>query len=157
MVQLKEHNTAIALQEKVQQLEKLLVKTKEELKQTNEYNKELESILQEAVPAKKSKIITIKSATKIEFVQVNDIVSCQADEVYTNIQLIDGRIITAAKPLNTFENILADHFFRISKSHLININHIVTFHKNRNEILMQGNLILTVARRRRIEFLKSLK
>ncbi|NQX97715.1 MAG: LytTR family transcriptional regulator [Flavobacteriales bacterium] len=117
----------------------------------------MEAILKEN-SAKKSFTITIKSATKIEFVQINDIIYCNADEGYTDIQLMDGRIITASKPLTTFEKLLQEYtFFRISKSHLINTNHIIIFHKNRNQILLQKNILLDVARRRRVEFLKTVK
>ncbi len=52
---------------------------------------------------------------------------------------------------------LGEHsFFRISKSHLINPTQVVTFFKDRNQILLNGNLLLDVARRRRIDFLKTL-
>ena len=155
MLKLKEHNKESVLKKKLFELEKVLQKTQQKLKQSSEYNKALASILEEDNSTKKSKIITIKSATKIEFVSVNDIVYCTADIGYTDVQLVDGRIITAAKPLTTFENLLEEHsFFRISKSHLINPDYIVTFHKDRNELLLQGDILLLIARRRRVEFLK---
>lgn len=138
-------------------MEQLLKKTTKELKQKTAYNKELEAILGEAVPTKKSKIITIKSATKIEFINVDNIVYCLADDAYTHIQLKD-RIITASKTLSAFESLLNGHsFFRISRSYLINTNFITTFFKDRNQVLLQGDILLDVTRRRRIEFLKELK
>lgn len=138
-------------------MEQLLKKTTKELQQKTAYNKELEAILEEATPTKKSKIITIKSATKIEFVNVDDIVYCMADDVYTHIQLMD-RTITASKTLSAFESILEGHsFFRISRSNLINTNFINTFYKDRNQVLLQGDILLDVTRRRRVEFLKELK
>ena len=144
----KEHNNEIDLHQKVVELEKLLVKTKEKLQQESIYAKNLEEQL---------KTITIKSATKIEFVNVNDIICCDADEAYTHVRLND-RTITAAKTLSSFESILEGHsFFRISKSHLINTNHIITFFKDRNQILLEGDILLDVARRRRVEFLQTLK
>lgn len=137
-------------------MERQLQQTKKQLQQTTNYNKELQLILEQAAPTKKSKIITIKSATKIEFVNVDDIIYCSADCAYTHIELKD-KTITASKTLSTIEIILNEHsFFRISKSHLINTNHIVTFFKDRNQILLEGNILLDVARRRRVEFLKTL-
>ncbi len=157
MIVFKENNETIVLQKKLVELEKLLAQTKKKLHHEAEYNKQLEAILKEEHSVKRSKIITIKSATKIEFVNVDDIICCHADEVYTHIQLKDDKKITVAKPLNTFETLLKGHdFFRISKSHIINPNYIITLYKDRNQILLQGNIVLDIARRRRVEFLKTI-
>jgi|TARA_R110000782_G_scaffold1119_2_gene4236 two-component system LytT family response regulator len=157
LIVLKENNETIFLQKKIVELEKLLTQTKQKLKLEAEYNRQLETILKEEHPVKRSKIITIKSATKIEFVNVDDIICCDADEVYTHVRLNDNRKITVAKPLSTFETLLEGHdFFRISKSHIINPSYMITLYKDRNQILLQGNIVLDIARRRRVEFLKIL-
>ena len=156
-VKVKEHTKEFLLKEKLKQLENRLLQTQKELQRESEYNNHLESIIEDAESTKKSTTITIKSATKIEFVQVSDIICCNADDVYTDVQLVNGKVITAAKPLTIFENILEQHsFFKISKSHVINTNHIITFYKDRNQILLEGNILLDVSRRRRVEFLKTL-
>ena len=160
LVKFKEHINieAIALENRLVELEALLAQTKKKLHDEAAYNKQLEAILKEDQPVKRSKIITLKSATKIEFVHVDDIVCCDADEVYTHVQLMNNRKITVAKTLSAFETLLdGHHFFRISKSHIINPSYIITLYKDRNQILLQGNIILDIARRRRVEFLKYLK
>lgn len=158
MLKVKEHSDKEVLQQKVAELEQQLLKTKEKLQQESQYNEQLEAILKQEEGSKRSKVITIKSATKIEFVDVNDIICCNADEVYTHIELSNGKTITAARPLSTFETMLESFpFFRISRSHLINTDHIITFFKDRNQVLLTGDVLLDVARRRRVEFLKSLK
>ncbi len=157
MIKVKEHSKASLLKKKLKELENQLLQTQKKLQRESEYNNHLESIIDENKIAKKSTTIAIKSATKIEFVQADDIISCDADEGYTHVQLKDGRTITAARALSTFEAVLEGHsFFRISKSHIVNIKHIVTFHKDKNQILLHGNILLDVARRRRVEFLKTL-
>jgi len=156
----KEHitNEELALENRLAELEELLVQTKKKLHHEAEYNKQLEAILKEEQPAKKSKIITIKSATKIEFVCVDDIICCNADAVYTHVQLKDNRKITVAKTLSSFEILLeGHHFYRVSKSHIINPSYIITFYKDRNQLLLHGNIMLTIARRRRVEFLKQIE
>jgi len=146
------------LKKKLSELEETLFLTKQKLKKSSEYSKELEAILLNSSPKKKSKIITLKSATKIEFVNVDHIIYCSADESYSHIELRGNKTITAAKSLTSMEVLLEGHsFFRISKSHIINTDHIVTFHKGNNKIVLQGNVILDVARRRRVDFLKTLK
>ncbi|MFL3663655.1 MAG: LytR/AlgR family response regulator transcription factor [Flavobacteriales bacterium] len=157
MIVFKENNETIVLQKKLVELEKLLAQTKKKLHHEAEYNKQLEAILSEEHPVKRSKIITIKSATKIEFVNVDDIICCDADEVYTHVRLNDNKKITVAKTLSSFESLLEGHdFFRISKSHIINPSYMITLYKDRNQILLQGNIVLDIARRRRVEFLKTI-
>ena len=107
-INVKEHTKESLLKQKLKQLEKKLLTTQKELQRESEYNTHLESIIK-GDSVKKSTTITIKSATKIEFVPVNDIICCNADEGYTDVLLIDGRIITAAKPLTIFENILENN------------------------------------------------
>lgn len=156
-IEVKEHTKDSLLIEKLNQLESQLLETQKELQRETEYTNHLESIIEENNSLKKSNLITIKSATKIEFVQVNDIVCCNADGGYTNVVLTNGRAITATKPLIVFETILEHHsFIKISKSHLVNHEHIVTFHKDRNQLLLKGNILLAISRRRRVAFLKSL-
>lgn len=153
----KEYNNKTDLKDKIQELELLLSKTKKQLQHESQYAKNLELKLKEEQRVKKSNIITIKSATKIDFVNVDDIICCDADEAYTHVRL-DDKTITVAKTLGSFEDILSGHtFFRVSKSHIININHIVTFFKDRNQVLLKKDILLDVARRRRVEFLKTLK
>ena len=140
------------------QLLEKLTKTEEELAQVAAQKKELEQLLESVnQPSKKSKIITIKSATKIEFINIDHIICCKADEAYTHIYLENNKIITASKTLSAIESMLEEHsFFRISKSHIINTIHVVTFFKDRSQILLIGNHLLDVARRRRIDYLKTL-
>lgn len=158
MLKVKEHTEEDELQERLLELEKQLHQTKQELDRTHQQNKELESILLKTSSTKKSKIITIRGATKIDFVNINDIIYCMADEAYTHLQLTNEKTIIAAKPLSTFEQLLdVQPFFRVSKSCLINTDYIVTFYKDRNQILLQGDVLIDVARRRRIDFLKMLE
>lgn len=107
-----------------------LTKTEEELAEVEKQKVELENLLVSVNSStKKPNIISIKSATKIEFVSISDIVYCNADFGYTDIQLKNNKVITAAKPLATFEQMLEEHsFFRANKSCLINTDYIVTFY-----------------------------
>jgi len=146
-----------ALLKRVKQLELELFNSKKEIVKLSAYNQQLESLVKGANSTNQSKTITIKSATRVEFVEVEDIVCCYADMGYTDIHLRNGKIITATKSILKFEELLSSFsFFRISKSHLINLSLVKTFHKDKNEILLEGDILLKVARRRRVDFLKTL-
>lgn len=157
MLKVKEYTEEDELQQKLLELEEQLQQTRQELAKTNQQNKELESILLKTSDTKKSKIITIRGATKIDFVNINDIIYCMADEAYTRVILINDKTIVATKPLTTFEQMLdIQPFFRVNKSCLINTDYIVAFYKDRNQLLLQGDILIDVARRRRVDFLKML-
>ena len=155
MIAIKTYTIEEALQKKVRELELELLSANKKIEELTQYNQHLETLVKGVASTKKSTTITIKSATKVEFVEVEDIVCCYADMGYTDIQLSNGKTITATKSITKFEELLQPFsFFRISKSHLINLDSVKTFYKDRNEILLEGNILLKVARRRRVEFLK---
>ncbi|MDB3887380.1 LytTR family transcriptional regulator [bacterium] len=144
--------------QQVSVLEKKLFKTQEELQRVETEKAELETMLKGLNSLEKSQTITIKSANRIDFVKIDNILHCTADTGYTEVHLLDGRIILATKPLTKFEQILEEHptFFKISKSCIVNTSHIVSFRKDINQVELVNNLKLDVSRRRRIEFLKTI-
>jgi two-component system, LytTR family, response regulator len=102
--------------------------------------------------------IGIAMADKIVFVNVPDILYCEASGVYTNIYLFDGKKLVASKPLGEFETQLNPHqFFRIHHSSLINLNRIKEFQRfNGGYVVMQNNAKLEVSHRRRKDFLDAI-
>lgn len=91
----------------------------------------------------------------LKFVNVNDIVRCEARGNYTEFHFIGSRKLLISKPLQSYEEILAPHgFFRIHHSHLINLDHIKEYIKGRGgTVVMQDGQVITVAARKRDEFL----
>src|SRR6202012_1572428 len=55
--------------------------------------------------------IAISSLTAIEFVNISDIIYCKADNVYTEVYLINGEKLISTKSLKDFEDILTPHLF----------------------------------------------
>lgn len=102
--------------------------------------------------------IGIAMADKIIFVNISDILYCEAKGVYTNIYLQDGKKILASKPLGDFESQLAIHkFFRIHHSTLINLNCIKEFQRfNGGYVVMQNDAKLEVSHRKRKDFLDAI-
>lgn len=107
-------------------------------------------------PRDKNNKIPISVVNGFQFVPVNTIVFCQADDDYTYIYLIDGQKLTVSKNIKEFEDILANYnFFRIHHSYLINRDYIKRYIKGEGGTILteQGNE-LPVSRRRKVEFLE---
>lgn len=117
----------------------------------------LEKLLAQNSASSESRI-GIAMAEKIIFVNISDILYCEASGVYTNIYLHDGKKIIASKPLGDFESQLsANRFFRIHHSTLINLNYIKEFQRfNGGYVVMQNNAKLEVSHRKRKDFLEAI-
>lgn len=89
------------------------------------------------------------------FIDINHIIRCESDNVYTMVY-IDNEKIVSSKNLGFYENMLAERgFFRIHTSHLINLNHIKKYVKGDGAyVVMSDNTNITIARRRKEEFMQ---
>ena len=69
--------------------------------------------------------------TGYKLVKSNTIVYCESDVNYTTVYLLDGSKFILSKTLKKIEELLSDDIFlRVHKSYLVNINHVVHYHKN---------------------------
>jgi len=92
--------------------------------------------LEELVKSSDFDKIAVNSASKIDFISVEDIIYCKARLAYTEIFSLNDRVLTSTKSINEFEEQLSNKaFFRISKSLLININHVESFDKKKVKCL----------------------
>lgn len=91
----------------------------------------------------------------MRFINVSEIVYCQADGNYTKLFLVDGVQILATKKLKEIAAILDyDFFFRIHHSYMVNLNYLESL---KNEVGMTVKLStgkeLEVSKRKRSQFL----
>ena len=102
--------------------------------------------------------IGIAMSDKIIFVNISDILYCEAHGVYTHIYLNEGKKILASKPLGEFESqLFTNKFFRIHHSTLINLNCIKEFQRNNGGyVVMNNNAKLEVSHRKRKDFLDAI-
>ena len=107
----------------------------------------------------RSKRIAIPTAEGLTFIEVNDIVRCQSDVNYTNIFNKNGQKITVSRTLKQFEELLDNHnFFRVHKSHLINLSCIKKYNKGKGgTITMIDGPEIEVSMRRKDPFLQRLQ
>jgi two-component system LytT family response regulator len=68
--------------------------------------------------------IAIKNGHGYRFIQQQNILFCTASGSYTEVHLLSGEKLTTSKRLKEVEALLPDHFLRVHRSHLVNLNHI---------------------------------
>ncbi len=82
----------------------------------------------------------------------------KAEGSYTNIKTNDKEILVS-RNLKQFEEVLPiDHFIRVHKSYIVNINSIKSITKSKHlAIILHGNLIIPVSESKRDYFFEKLK
>lgn len=137
------------LQNAVQKLQARLVQ-----KASNESIHHLKELLAQEIPFPK---IVVSDLNGHYFVNVDDIIYCEADENYTYFYMKDRSKYTVSKTLKEFERLFEKHhFFRIHKSYLINLNHVSLINKD-FLVVMSNKTELPLSFRKRAEFFNMLK
>ncbi|NLB02162.1 MAG: LytTR family transcriptional regulator, partial [Bacteroidales bacterium] len=100
--------------------------------------------------------IVLKTQESIHIVKLSDIIRCEADHNYCTFYFVNGKKIVVSRKLGEFEEMLNGlFFFRTHQSHLININHILSFEKNEGGYLkMADNSSVPVSKRKKEELLE---
>ncbi len=93
------------------------------------------------------------------FVKISDIIRLESDVNYTWFILSGGEKILASKTLKEFEEMLEDYnFYRIHKSHLINLSHLQRYIKGEGgSVVMSDNSEVDVSRRNKEGLMKRLQ
>lgn len=122
-------------------------------------NQQLEVLLHNLNTINKEKKIVLPSSKGMEFVKLNDILFCKADNNYTIFHLVDKSKIIVSKTIGEYEEILKDyHFIRIHQSHIINLNYLKSYSKGEGgTVVLTNNTELEVSRRKKDEFLQKIK
>jgi two-component system LytT family response regulator len=90
-------------------------------------------------------------------IDIDDILYCQADGSYTNFYTTDNKVYITSNNLKKVESILMHAtFFRIHRSTLLNLKHIVQFN-NTGELVLSNKKKLLVSSRNKTNFLRALK
>jgi len=102
--------------------------------------------------------MALPTLTGLEFVTIRDIVRLEAKGSYTMVFLSDKKHIMVARNIKDYEGLLPEIFFyRVHKSHIINLQKIQKYQKGRGGyIIMEDGSSIEVASRRREEFLQRL-
>ncbi len=102
--------------------------------------------------------ITLPTFEGFRFINIKDIVRCEADNNYTNFYLNSGDKILVTKTLKEYDECLSGlDFIRVHQSHLVNIKFVDRYIKgDGGTLVMVDGSQVDVSRRRKDEFLNKM-
>ena len=114
----------------------------------------LHNMEEQTSPKKK---IVLKEADQIHVIKLEDILWCRAEGSYTVFHLADRQIIVSTN-LKEYESVLnGNGFFRVHRSHLVNLQKIVRYEKSEGgTVILENNEALPVSVRRKDELTRLL-
>lgn len=104
------------------------------------------------------KKIVLRDAESFHFINVGDIIRCEADGAYTRFHIVGMKEILISKGLKEYEDMLAPfQFIRVHHSHLINLRQVVRFDKaDGGSLIMANKDHVPVSQRKREVLLEAL-
>jgi len=102
--------------------------------------------------------ITLPTLEGLKFINIKDIIRCEADNNYTQFFLNSGEKILVTKTLKEYDETLSElDFIRVHQSHLVNVKFVDRYIKgDGGTIVMVDGSEVEVSRRRKEEFLKKM-
>ena len=83
----------------------------------------------------------------ITFIDLNEIIFSEASNNYSRLVLTDGRIFIISKTLKDVQEVLEEeHFLRVHRQYIINLNHVKQFNRNEGILTMTNGENIPVAR-----------
>jgi two-component system, LytTR family, response regulator len=147
------------LQQATEKLQKMKLVRSQLFQSSNPYNLPLQSLVINTTSKRGVKRLCLPGMQGFTIVEVNDILSLDADNNYTIFHLRDQRKIVVSKSIKEFEEVLDPSIFvRIHKSSIINLKYLKEFSKvDGYYAVMADDSAIAVSRRRLSDFLKSVE
>jgi two-component system LytT family response regulator len=107
----------------------------------------------------KNNKVALPTLNGLSFIDMNDIIRCEADGKYTYCYIADGKKLHSTRSLIDFEEQLTHHgFCRIHHAHLVNLNHVKTYVKGvGGYVVMSNGDSVVVSKRKKEEFIRRSK
>lgn len=102
-------------------------------------------------------ILVVNRQDKTIFMEISQITRMEASGSYTDIYLEDGSKVNSTKKMNHYESLLAKYpFYKLHRSHLINLNKIREIVKTEGEgmVVMHDGSQIEISRAKKDEFLR---
>lgn len=116
------------------------------------------SKIKDALIHEEPKLI-IPSSEGLHIIKINNIIRCEASDVYTLFFMKNNKKLVASKSLNNYEKLLSDiNFVRIHSKHLINLRYIIQYVKGKGGyVIMENGNEVEVSVRKKMDFMNKLK
>lgn len=111
--------------------------------------------LSEAQKAKSFNKIALSLSSEMQFINLDQLVRIEGDGNYCTFILSDGRKFLSSKKLGDAEELLSEHphFFRIHKSHIVNVKFVEKYIREFGDIIMSDGANIGLSRNKKEEFL----
>lgn len=101
-----------------------ILKATQQLK-SEQASLKLDVLLNNLMATNQDKKMVLQTLNKTYIIKVQDILRCESSNNYTQFSLKNGEKILVSKPIKTYEDLLCNlNFFRVHKSHLVNLNYV---------------------------------
>ena len=119
---------------------------------------QFKTLVSNVKPNNKIKKVGIPDGDGLIFINLSEIIRCDSDGNYTFFILTNGKKIVASRTLGEYEQMFADdNFFRVHRSHLINLEHVKKYIKGEGGyVMLSDNSQVEVSRRNKNDFLERL-
>lgn len=137
------------------QVDKLQAAVKKATERVTTHNmKQRLEVLQQNLQNEEFSKIAVPVSNGLLFIEVKNLMLLEADGAYTHVHLNDGSKLLVSKKLRFFEDMLANrkNFFRIHRSHLINLNFVRKYNRLESFIEMDNGATMPVSKERKKEF-----
>jgi len=109
-------------------------------------------------PSDHEHYLEIRLANSVLYAPFHDVVRLQAEGSYTTVYLTGQEKHCLSYHIGFFEPLLNDSFFRVHKSHLVNLHHVKRIVRNDGyQVEMSDGSRVEVARRQKNEFFRLLR
>lgn len=132
--------------------------SKMKLIKKNDEVSRLEMLISSIKTPEKRKKIALQTSEGFSIYEVDTILRCSAESNYTCVYFSNGKKVLFSKTLKEFEELLeGSDFERIHHSHIINLNHLISFvNKDGGYVIMQDKTTLPVSQRKKTQLMERL-
>lgn len=120
---------------------------------------QLETLISNFKQTEKRNKIALQTSEGISIFEIDTIIKCSAESNYTTLYFTNGKKQLFSKTLKDFEELLEEaNFERIHHSHIINMNHLISFNnKDGGYVIMSDKSTVPVSQRKKTFLLEALQ
>jgi two-component system, LytTR family, response regulator len=94
----------------------------------------------------------------ISFIDLNEIIYSEASNNYSKLILADGKQFLISKTLKDVQEVLEEeHFLRVHRQYIINLNHVKHFNRNEGVLTMDNGDHIPIARNQKERLIEKYK